>query len=86
MLVIVVYFAFGKILTLTLEAHMLNISVILLIRLDMHNSFNSSISRLESFQRFEFKGRSVRFQQCMKVLFANWPLLYSLYYSLIIHQ
>ena len=49
-----VYFAFGKILTLTLEAHMLNISLILLIRLDMHNSFNSSISRLESFQRFEF--------------------------------
>ena len=52
-----VYFAFGKILTLALEAHMLNISLILLIRLDMHNSFNSSISRLESFQRFEFEGQ-----------------------------
>ena len=41
----VVYFAFGKILTLTLEAHLM---LKLLIRLT-HNSFNSLISPVGKF-------------------------------------
>ena len=46
---------------------------ILLITLK-HNSFNSSISDPPSgsFQRFDFKGKSVRFQQRMKGLFAKF--------------
>ena len=47
MLVVIVYFAFGKILTLTLEAHVL------------------------------YNLKAMRFQQRMKVLFANWPFLKS---------
>ena len=47
--------------------------LILLIRL-MHNSFSSSISPFrEFFNALIFKGKSVRFQQRMKGLFANWP-------------
>ena len=64
------YSVFGEI--LTLEAHV----PILLITLK-HNSFNSSISDPPSgsFQRFNFKGNSVRFQQRMKGLFAKFAFL-----------
>ena len=39
------------------------------------NSFNSSISPSFRFQRFDFKGKSVRLKRRMKDLFPNWPSL-----------
>ena len=39
------------------------------------NSFNSLISPSFRFQRFYFKGKSVRLKWRIKTLFANWPSL-----------
>ena len=63
-----VYSAFGKILTLTLEAHVRNIAYQAYAQL-----FQQFTLPLEGvFNTLIFKGKSVRFQQRMKVLFANW--------------
>ena len=38
----------------------------------MCNSFSNSISPFFKSQRFEFQSISLRIQQCLKALFANW--------------
>ena len=68
-LVVMFYSAFGKILTLTLEAHLLYcLSGLCTTLLPCQGVFNDLI----------FKGKSVRFQQRMKALFANWSFFKSL--------
>ena len=64
------YSAFGKILTLSLEAHVLNIAY--------HAGLCTTLSIVQSqpsgiFNALIFKGKPVRFQQRIKGLFANWP-------------
>ena len=67
------YFAFGKILTLTLEAYVLNIAYQAYAQL--FQQFN--LTPRGVFNALICKGKPVRFQQRMKGLFANWPFLKS---------
>ena len=68
-----IHSAFGKILTLTLEAHVPNIAYQAYAQL-----FQKFILPLRGvFNDLIFNGKSVRFQQRMKGLSANWPFLKS---------
>ena len=67
------YSAFGKILTLTLEAHVLKIAYQAYAQLFQY--FN--LTPRGVFNALIFTGKQVRFQQRMKGLFANWPFLKS---------
>ena len=68
------YSAFGKILTLTLEAHVLKIAYQAYAQLFQY--FNLTVTPQGVFNALIFKGKPVRFQQRMTGLFANW-LFYS---------
>ena len=67
MLVVMVYLKFGEIPTLTLSAPACKRPVSLCATLSIIQSspFLKSV-------RFDFKGKSLRIQWCLKALFANW--------------